>query len=64
MKEKKYIAYAIYDVELGCGCSDCKYIHEYDSSGNNYKQFDSYDEAMEAAMALMRKHNCDRWNVI
>jgi len=62
--EKTYIAYAIYDVELGCGCVESRFINAYAPNGNEYKRFESYDEAEKAARELMRKHNCDRWNVI
>jgi len=64
MSEKTYIAYAIYDYEQRCGCSACGYYHVYDKGGNNFKKFTSYEEAEEAAKALMEANDCDRWNVI
>lgn len=64
MSEKTYIAYAIYDVEASCGCIVSKTISVYDQYGNNYKRFNSYEEAKEAAIDCMVKNDCDRWNVI
>ncbi|MCK5020901.1 MAG: hypothetical protein KAS32_28025 [Candidatus Peribacteraceae bacterium] len=62
-KKKTYIAYAIYDIELGCGCMECGYIHVFNHSGE-YKKFDDYEEAVSAAKSMMVKEDCDRWNVI
>jgi uncharacterized protein (DUF2126 family) len=62
--EKTYIAYSIYDYEQGCGCGACGYHNVYDSGGNNYKKFTSYEEAVEAAKKCMKEHDDDRWNVI
>lgn len=63
-RQKTYIAYAIYDVELGCGCVESRFMYVYDQYGNQYKKFDSYEEAKEAAIDCMVKHDCDRWSVI
>ena len=59
-----YIAYAIYDIELGCGCTEARHMPVYDHTGNKHKQFESYEEAVTAAKEKMIENNCDRWHVI
>lgn len=36
--KKTYIAYAIYDVELGCGCIESRFVYVYGQYGNEYKK--------------------------